>query len=82
MSKHSNYTTIRTACPECKTQPVIRDNVRLETYCPQCGLILQDQTIPSIIDEIRQNKENIRLKRMQEIWRTIKFTKEKKGRKQ
>ena len=78
---HTNYTTIRLACPECKTQPVIRDNVRLETYCPKCGLVIMDTTIPSISHEIRTQKQNYTETKFKEIWKTIKFTKkkEKKG---
>ena len=33
-----------------------------------------DTTLPSITDEIRRNKENIRLKKMQKLWKTFKFT--------
>lgn len=74
MYNHNDYTTIETACPECKTKPIIRDNSKLETYCPKCGLIIMDTTLPSITDEIRRNKENIRLKKMQKLWKTFKFT--------
>ena len=57
MSTHNNYTTIETVCPECKTQPVIRDNIRQETYCNKCGLVIEDQTIPSITTIISQREK-------------------------
>ena len=74
MSTHTNYTYINTVCPECKHNIILRDNVREETYCTKCGLIIMDNTIPSITTEIRRNKENIRLKKMQKLWKTFKFT--------
>jgi transcription initiation factor TFIIIB Brf1 subunit/transcription initiation factor TFIIB len=74
---HNNYTTIETACPYCKTQPITRDNIRQETYCPKCGLVILDTTIPNIMKEIRTQKQNYTETRFKEIWKTIKFTKKK-----
>ena len=71
---HTNYTTIRTACPYCKKTPCIRDNIRQETYCPKCGLVIQDTTIPSITFEIKQDTKNET--HMRGIWRKVKFNKE------
>ena len=70
--QHNDYTTIETVCPECKTTPVIRDNVRLETYCPRCGLIIMDTTIPSITTEIMNEERNRTEKRLRKIWRRVK----------
>ena len=71
---HNNYTTINTTCPYCKTQPVTRDNIRQETYCPTCGLVIMDTTIPSITYEI--NNDNKNETHMRGIWRKVKFNKE------
>ena len=74
---HNNYTTIETAFPYCKNTPCIRDNVREETYCPTCGLVILDTTIPSIMKEIRTQKQNYTETKLKEIWKTIKVTKKK-----
>ena len=59
MSNHNNYTTIQTVCPDCENNHILKDNIRQETYCTHCGLILEDQTIPSITSliKISQKKE-------------------------
>ena len=48
MKEHNNQ-HINTVCPECKNHNILYDNEREETYCTKCGLILQDNTIFSII---------------------------------
>ena len=58
MSTHTNYTYIDTVCPECKSEIILRDNIREETYCTSCGLILEDQTIPRITEIISQRENN------------------------
>jgi transcription initiation factor TFIIIB Brf1 subunit/transcription initiation factor TFIIB len=68
---HNNYTTIRTACPYCKTQPITRDNIRQETYCPKCGLVIMDTTTPSITTVIENETKNRTEKQLRKIWRRI-----------
>lgn len=43
MYNHNDYTYITDLeCPYCENTRILRDNVRQETYCTHCGLILQD----------------------------------------
>lgn len=63
-----NHKRIQVSCPDCKQNPCIIDSHRQETYCPQCGLILQDNTLPSIMAIIE--KENEEDKKIREVlWR-------------
>ena len=56
-------------CKECKTtEHTYIDNIHEETYCRKCGLIIQDNTLPSITKEIEQT--NLEYKTLRYIYRT------------
>jgi transcription initiation factor TFIIIB Brf1 subunit/transcription initiation factor TFIIB len=63
-----NHKRIQVSCPDCKNNPCIVDNHREETYCPVCGLILQDNTLPSITSIIEEvNKDDMKIREV--LWR-------------
>ena len=55
MYNHNDYTYIQQECQECKNTPLIRDNVRQETYCPVCGLI-----VDNLSDSTREDNDSIK----------------------
>ena len=60
--QHNNYTQVDTVCPECHSPHILRDNQREETYCTNCGLILNDNSIFNILTVLLQEQnKNIRL---------------------
>ena len=58
--KHHDYTYIDTVCPECKNNKILRDNHRQETYCTQCGYIIQDNTLKLITQAIQEDTYKIK----------------------
>ena len=52
-----NYTHIKTNCPECKTNQIYYDSRHDETFCNNCGLILQDNTLTLITSVIGEEKK-------------------------
>ena len=55
----NNYIIIKTNCPECKSEHILHDNKHDETFCNNCGLILQDNTLFLITTALQEdhNKE-------------------------
>ena len=53
MSQEYNHKHINVICPECKSDKILADPFREETYCTRCGLILQDNRIFGVTREIR-----------------------------
>jgi transcription initiation factor TFIIIB Brf1 subunit/transcription initiation factor TFIIB len=51
-----NYITIKTTCPECKSEHILHDTFHNETFCNSCGLILQDNSLSLITDLIMEDK--------------------------
>ena len=48
----------RTPCPECKnTKYTIKDSFHDEIWCTRCGLIIQDNTLPSITRIIEETEK-------------------------
>ena len=45
-----NLLTSNLKCVECGCTDLIKDYTRCEIYCSECGLILADNTIPSLSD--------------------------------
>ena len=52
-----NYITIKTTCPECKSEHILHDTFHNETFCNNCGLILQDNSLSLITDLMQAEKE-------------------------
>jgi transcription initiation factor TFIIIB Brf1 subunit/transcription initiation factor TFIIB len=75
--KHHDYTYIKTVCPECKNDKILRDNHRQETYCTLCGIILQENTLIRITDTIKEaNKKETEVRT---LWRKRIHIHKKKG---
>ena len=68
MSNEYNYRHVQTNCPECKSDNIIVDPFHQETYCTQCGLILQDNTIFKITTVLQ--KEQDRNRWLNQFWKT------------
>ena len=62
-----NHKSINNPCPECKHPVTYMDPLHGEIYCQQCGLVIQDQSIFSIVKYISsiENKE----KYLQGLWK-------------
>ena len=61
-----NYKHLDTTCPECQHTEILEDTSKGETFCTYCGLVIQDQTIPSLCQLIREAYTSEKLKR--ESW--------------
>lgn len=62
-----NHKHINTSCPECKTDEILYDAFREETYCTHCGLVLKDNTIFKITQAIHD--EEYKVKFIRDLWR-------------
>ena len=70
MSQEYNNKHINIICPECKSDNILKDDFHQETYCTNCGLVLQDTTIFKITRAIEaEERKNRHLNR---LWRKIK----------
>ena len=70
--------TIKNRCPECRSKEFKHDQKQELVYCPQCGLVVKNQELPTLQDleyiaektqqEIRKNKnKNQSVKNCQEM---------------
>ena len=67
MPQHHNYIKVDTVCPECHSDKIWRDNQREETYCNECGLILNDNTIFNILTILTE--EQTKNQRVNQFWK-------------
>jgi transcription initiation factor TFIIIB Brf1 subunit/transcription initiation factor TFIIB len=66
---HNNYKKVDTICPYCKSSKILMDLHRQETYCNNCGYILNDTSIFNILDVLSQEQaKNIRVNK---FWRKV-----------
>lgn len=72
MSNEYNNKHINIICPECKSEDILIDDFHQETYCTQCGLVLQDNTIfkVTLIIEAEEKKNT----QLQDLWRSVRNT--------
>ena len=69
-----NYPQSTLKCPECHTNKhSLYDPERNETFCTQCGLILQDNTIQGALTDYHQDK--YKEKYIRSIWYKIRIYK-------
>ena len=52
-----NFKHIQTVCPECKCTEILQDPEQEIIYCTHCGLVLQENTIFSIVKCIQKRHE-------------------------
>ena len=64
-----NHKHITLTCPECKTDEILYDAFREETYCTHCGLVLQDNTIFKITRILDEEQE--KNKQLNRLWRKV-----------
>ena len=72
MSKEYNYKHIETTCPECHNNDILVDSFHQETYCTQCGLVLQDTSITSYVQIIEY--ETFKEHHIRSLWKKDKKT--------
>ena len=53
----TTYRKVNTTCPECKSNNILKDTVHDETFCNNCGLIIQDNTLTLITNVIREETQ-------------------------
>jgi hypothetical protein len=69
MSREYNNKHINVICPECKSNQILVDDFHKETYCTQCGLVLQDTTIFKVTRLIMA--EEAKNRQLNNLWRSI-----------
>lgn len=67
MLTEKNYRKVNTVCPLCKGDKVLHDEHRQETYCTQCGYIIQDNTILLITTAINEDLKEIKF--IRNLWK-------------
>ena len=61
----NNDRQINTNCPECKSTHIYHDSRHDETFCNNCGLIIQDNTLTLITSVIAE--ETIKEQRLRKL---------------
>lgn len=67
LSNPKNYRKVNTVCPLCKSDKVLHDEHRQETYCTHCGYIIKDNTILLITTAIAEDLHDIKF--IRDLWR-------------
>ena len=67
--KEYNFKHTTIVCPECKNTNILIDDYHQETYCTQCGLIINDNTIFQITSILEQEEEKNR--QVNRLWRKV-----------
>ena len=67
MPQHHNYKRVDTTCPECHSTKIWKDNHRQETYCNECGYILNDTSIFNILTILTE--EQTKNQRVNQFWK-------------
>ena len=67
LTNPKNYRKVNTVCPLCKGDHVLHDEHRQETYCTECGYIIQDNSILLISAAIRQDLKEVKF--IRDLWR-------------
>ena len=67
LSNPKNYRKVETICPKCKADTILNDPNREETYCTECGYILQDNSILLITQAIEEDLHDIKF--IRDLWR-------------
>ena len=62
-----NYKHVTTTCPECKHDEILMDPEQEIIYCTYCGLVLEENTIFSIVKYLENEEEKI--KHLRGLWR-------------
>ena len=68
-------------CVECNCTELIKDHIRQEIYCSNCGLVLVDTSIPTInqLEKYRNNEEQTKedYYKLRRFFYDMEFTKDK-----